>query len=87
MVLDGAPPYPVSVSLVPETGDGNTYGLGDLVRLAVTFDKNVTVFGGSPVLVLDCTRMREAYFDGGNGSMTLYFEYKVRVKLGQRPFC
>lgn len=88
IALDGAPPYPVSVSLAPDTPDGASYGLGDVIQLAVTFDKNVTVFPGIdddgdvslPVLVLDCTRMREAVFNGGgNGSTTLNFQYEVRV--------
>lgn len=77
VALDGAPPNPVSVSLASDTSDNASYGLGDFLRLAVTFDKNVTVAGGSPVLVLDCTRMREAYFEGGNGSTNLYFTYEV----------
>ncbi|CAM9865906.1 unnamed protein product, partial [Hapterophycus canaliculatus] len=87
VALDGIPPYPISVSLASDTPDAATYGLGDVVRLAVTFDKNVTVLVmngddgntiSSPVLILDCTRMREAIFDGeGNGSTTLYFKYEV----------
>ena len=69
----------MSVSLAPGTADNSTYSVDDVVRLAVSFDKNVTVVGGSPVLVLDCTRTREAFFDGGNGSTTLYFQYEVRA--------
>lgn len=84
IALDGAPPRPDSVSLAPETPDITTYGLGDVIQLAVKFDKNVTVFNGdggsTPVLVLDCGREREAFFDGvGNGSTTLYFQYEVRL--------
>lgn len=84
IALDGAPPHPVSVSLAPETPDAASYGLGDVIRLAVTFDKNVTVTtgdgGSTPVLVLDCKREREAFFDGGgNGSTTLYFQYEVNL--------
>ncbi|CAM9243696.1 unnamed protein product, partial [Ectocarpus sp. 8 AP-2014] len=100
IALDGAPPYPVSVSLAPDTPDGASYGLGDVLQLAVTFDKNVTVFTGIddngdvslPVLVLDCTRMREAVFNGvGNGSTTLNFQYEVQMgdyanNLGYRFF-
>lgn len=86
ITLDGAPPHPVSVSLAPETSDAATYGLGDVIRLAVTFDKNVTVItgdgGSTPVLILDCGREREAFFDGGgNGSTTLHFQYEVRVSV------
>lgn len=79
IVLDGAPPHPISVSLAPSTSAATTYGLGDIIQLAVTFDKSVTVDGGSPpVLVLDCTRAREALYYGGDGTTTLYFEYEVR---------
>lgn len=82
MILDGARPQPVSVSLAPGTADNTTYGFGDLIRLAVVFDKNVTL-QGAPVLVLDCARMREALFYGGNDSTTLLFEYEVRVDQGE----
>lgn len=76
MALDGAPPSPVSVSLASSTSDDATYTLGSLVQLVVAFDKNVSV-DGSPVLVLDCSRMREALFYGGNGSRALHFQYEV----------
>eukprot|EP00752_Nemacystus_decipiens_P003960 g3626.t1 len=81
IVLDGAPPQPISVSLATGTTDATTYGLGDIIQLAVTFDKSVTVDGSSPpVLVLDCTRAREAVFDGGgDGTTTLTFEYEVQM--------
>lgn len=79
VILDGARPQPVSVSLAPGIADDATYGLGDALRVAVEFDKNVTV-RGSPVLVLDCQRMREAIFYGGNDSTTLIFEYEVRLR-------
>ena len=83
MTLDGARPQPVSVSLSPETADDATYVFGDVILVAVKFDKNVTV-RGSPVLVLDCQRMREALFYGGNDSTTLVFEYEVRTTLGPK---
>ena len=84
IVLDGVPPYPVSVSLGTGTTDATIYGLGDVIRLAVTFDKSVsvlTVDGSSPpVLVLDCIREREALFGGeGDGTATLIFEYEVSI--------
>lgn len=83
-MLDGAPPYPVSVALADGTRDNATYGLGDLLELVVTFDKNVTIDGGSvPVLVLDCTRMREATYDRGNDSTALIFQYEVRWLSGE----
>lgn len=79
--MDGAPPYPVSVSLADGTRDNAMYGLGDLLELVVTFDKNVTVDGGPlPVLILDCMRMREATYERGNGSATLFFQYEVSIR-------
>lgn len=88
IVLDGGPPQPVSVSLATGTSDSTTYGLGEFIRLTVTFDKSVTVDGASPpVLVLDCTRAREAVFDGGgDGTTTLSFEYEVYFVF-VLPFC
>lgn len=69
----------ISVSLAPDTSDNAVYGLGDMVGLVVTFDKNIIVSGdGSPVLVLDCKRTREAFYEGGNGSTTLRFLYEVK---------
>lgn len=87
ITLNGAPPQPISVSLATGTPDAATYGLGEVIRLAVTFDKSVTVVGDSPpVLVLACTRAREALFDGsGNGSTTLFFEYEVCSFWPLRP--
>lgn len=78
VILDGARPQSVSVSLAPGIADDATYGLGNTLWVAVEFNKNVTV-RGSPVLVLDCGRMREALFYGGNDSTTLIFEYEVRL--------
>lgn len=78
VALDGSPPRVVSVSLAPDTSDNAVYGLGDMVGLVVTFDKNIMLSDGSPVLVLDCKRMREAFYDGGNGSTTLRFLYEVK---------
>lgn len=69
----------MSVALAPGTNDNAAYSLGDLIRVAVTFDKNVTV-RGSPVLVLDSRRVREALFDGGNETTSLLFSYEVREK-------
>lgn len=74
----------ISVSLAPDTGDNAVYGLGDVVGLVVTFDKDVTLSDGSPVLVLDCKRMREAFYEWGNGSTTLHFLYQV--KRGQAEY-
>ncbi|CAM9102436.1 unnamed protein product [Scytosiphon promiscuus] len=91
VALDGVPPFPISVSLASGTPDAATYGLGDVIRLVVTFDKNITILvadsddgdghiSSPPVLVLDCMRMREAVFNGeGNESTTLYFEYEVQM--------
>lgn len=69
------------------TLDDATYGLEDVIRLAVTFDKIVTVDGDSPpVLVLDCTRAREALFNDSVGnSTTLFFEYEVCSFWPLRP--
>lgn len=86
MTLDGARPQSVSVSLSPETTDDTTYVLGDVILVAVEFDKNVTV-RGSPVLVLDCRRMREALFHGGNDSTTLVFEYEVWTTVRPKHGC
>lgn len=82
VTLDGARPHPISVQVAPDTNDYAAYGLGSVIRIAVTFDKNVTVMG-SPVLVLDCRRMREALYIGGNGSTSLIFEYEVRKPLSE----
>ena len=47
-----APPAVISVEMVSDPGEDDTYAAGDLIRVSVTFSKPVTV-AGTPTLALD----------------------------------
>ena len=72
-----------SIGLVSDPGPDRTYGLGEQVRVEVTFDTAVEVYGwgGRPRLKLDLTPesggQRWAYWDGRDETDTLTFTYTV----------
>ncbi len=72
-----------SIRLVSDPGPDRTYGLGEQVRVEVTFDTAVEVYGsgGRPRLKLDLTPesggQRWAYWDGQDETDTLTFTYTV----------
>ncbi|MDE0206083.1 MAG: SwmB domain-containing protein, partial [Candidatus Tectomicrobia bacterium] len=72
-----------SIGLVSDPGPDRTYGLGEQVRVEVTFDTAVEIYGsgGRPRLKLDLTPesggQRWAYWDGRDETDTLTFTYTV----------
>ncbi len=66
----------VSFSSLPESG--NTYGLAELIEIAVTFNKAVAVTG-TPQLALGLsTGTRQADYASGTGTASLTFGYRVQ---------
>ena len=79
-----------SIGLVSDPGPDRTYGLGEQVRVEVTFDTAVEVYGsgGKPRLKLDLTPesggQRWAYWDGRDETDTLTFTYTVAGRTSPR---
>ena len=72
------PPRILSVEVVsgPGLDNGTTYGAGEAIRIAVTFDQPVEV-EGDPDLALDAGGPRLAEYHSGEGTETLVFVYVV----------
>ena len=69
----------VAVTSSPGLDNGTTYGAGEEIRIAVTFDQDVAVTG-NPRFRLDLGASdRQAGYDTGNGTETLVFVYRVRA--------
>ena len=78
----GDPPAPVvsSVAVTSDPGSDDTYAIGDVIEVTVTFDQAVTVgtAGGTPFLELNVGgAQRQATFASGSGTETLVFAYTV----------
>ena len=71
------------VAVVSDTGGDDTYGLGDVIRIAVTFSEEVEVdtAGGDPRLNIDMDPahwgQKWASYESGSGSAELVFAYTV----------
>ena len=80
-VADVAPPPAVSgVAVVSDPGEDDTYGLGDVIRIEVTFDAAVDA-AGSPRLKIDMDPAdwgeKWAAYEGGSGTAGLTFVHEV----------
>ena len=79
VVVAGVVPTSVAVSSGPIQGD--TYRLGEVIELVLTFDRAVTVdtAGGRPSIELDVGGVRQrAQYVRGDGSWQLVFAYTVQ---------
>ena len=71
------------VAVVSDAGDDDTYGLGDAIRVRVTFSEAVAVdaSGGNPRLKIDMDPAhwggKWAVYEGGSGTTELTFAYTV----------
>ena len=80
--LTGTGPTVSSVAITSDPGDDQTYGVGDTIRVAVTFSAAVDVFtaGNKPRLQI---KMDPAWgefwanYESGSGTDTLVFSYTV----------
>ena len=77
-VTPAGPPRIVGVEVTsgPGLDNGTTYGVGEEIRIAVTFDQSVEVTG-DPELALDVGGPRLAGMESGGGTDTLVFVYVV----------
>ncbi len=80
--VDATPPAPTvsAVAVVSDPGDDDTYGLGDVIRIRVTFDEAVDVTGTPRVTFdMDPAHWGEkwARYESGTGTAALVFAYTV----------
>ena len=66
----------VSFSSLPASG--NTYGLAELIEIAVTFNKAVAVTGAPQLALTIGTATRQASYASGTGTASLTFGYRVQ---------
>ena len=67
----------VSFSSLPASG--NTYGLAELIEIAVTFNKAVAVTGEPQLALGLSTGTRQASYASGTGTASLTFGYRVQT--------
>ncbi len=78
-----APPRVESVAVVSDAGADDTYALGDMIRVQVTFSDavNVDTSGGTPQLTIDMDPAdwggKQATYQSGSGTSELIFAYEV----------
>ena len=74
------PPDVTGVSITSDPGSGDTYALGDVITISVTFDEAVDVTG-APRIAIDMDPAdwgtKQAAYQGGSGSKTLVFTHTV----------
>ncbi len=73
-------PAVTGISITSDPGDDDTYGLGDTLRFAVTFDEKVYVTGDPELrIMMDPNYGRDwrADYASGSGTQTLTFEHTV----------
>ena len=68
----------VAITSTP-ANDGDVYGFGETIRVALTFDQEVEAYGDVAVSLALGDSSREAGYESGNGSDTLVFGYTVRT--------
>ena len=77
---DGGPPSVTGVSVVSSPASGDTYMLGETIRVQVTFDAAVSVTG-TPRLSIDMDPAhwgtKHAAYAGGGGTTSLTFSHAV----------
>ncbi len=77
LVIDGVRANVINVTSTKPDG---TYGAGAAMSIQVTFDKNITVAGGTPTLLLATgTTSETASYTSTTTSNTLNFSYTVQV--------
>ena len=83
-LVDGVGPTVSAVSITSDTGDGDTYGVGDVIRVTVTFSEEVTVAAGdtptsTPQLSIEVGgTTRSASYSSADGD-DVVFSYTVVV--------
>ena len=79
-VVDVPPPAVAGVSVVSDPGAGDTYGLGDVIRVRVTFSEAVDVAGSSRLRIdMDPAHWgrKWAVYESGSGTTELTFAHTV----------
>ena len=81
IIVDGSmgPPGVSDVSFSSSPASGNTYGLAELIEIAVTFNKAVAVTGAPQLALGIGSATRQASYASGTGTATLTFGYRVQT--------
>ena len=77
--VDGvAPAVTATPEITSSPANGDTYGIGELVEVAVVFDDGVQTTGDVVLALRIGAAFRDAALAGGSGSNTLTFRYAVQ---------
>ena len=71
-------PEVTSISFNNAPKGGDTYGLGEVIEVAVAFNASVTVTGRTELGLLIGAETKQAVYYAGSGSRTLLFRYTVQ---------
>ncbi len=71
-------PEVTSISFNNAPKGGDTYGLGEVIEVAVAFNASVTVTGSTKLGLLIGAETKQAVYYAGSGSRTLLFRYTVQ---------
>ncbi|MBN2756641.1 MAG: gliding motility-associated C-terminal domain-containing protein [Bacteroidales bacterium] len=67
----------INVLSVSSLNNNNTYGIGEIIRITVTFSGNVTVTGNPRILLETGSNDRYATYNSGSESSILIFTYTI----------
>ena len=68
--VDGVTPSVSSVQIISDPGDDQTYGVGDVIGIRVTFSEGVTVSGAPQIGLTIGEAVRQADYAGATGPQT-----------------
>ena len=74
---DAIPPAIIGATITSTPAQGDTYGVGETIAVAVTFDEPVTVTGAPVITLTVGAETRAAAYTDGSGTATLMFTYRV----------
>ena len=77
-IIDDESPYVTGIRMVSSPAKGDTYGVGEVMEFAATFNEQVNVSGGVLMGVYIGDRWDGAWYKRGSGTDTLVFGYEVK---------
>ena len=73
-----AAPMAASVAIAGYPDNGATYWLAETIRIRIDFDRAVDVTGAPELALTVGSATRQAHYDGGSGTTTIWFGYAVQ---------